>query len=407
MAMSSMPLASLPLGSAALSSGGGVVLPPLPLNSAIVYLGDSLTSADTLYSFRLLTGVLSQGRYFPGPLGNQGVAGNRTDEMLARISATTNQSPKVTVVLAGINDIIQGRTDAQIIAGLTSIYAALRASGSRIVALTIAKTFGVSALNGTQEAYRQAVNAWIAGRAAADLKVVSLESIITAEAQTYDGLHWFPSGSFAVAAAVAVALNDWTVSDTFFTAGNPAGNAVALSKHQLAGTNGGGWMKTGQVAAGFDLANSDVGGGVPAVPNLVGSKSTLNGALQWQHIALSGTAAGNASVSFAEWGTTVNVLTGDVLEAFMEIELAPNPVGLNGFDFSWGGSSAFSASTPSNGDPLWGNQTIRGIIRTTPFVRVSDASLGSFSAQFRMGVVSGAALAVGFKIGRFGYRKIV
>jgi len=92
--------------------GGTAVTPATTAQSAtpptvqgpIVFVGDSITQFWDWGGFIVPDPTLSV--LVPGEI-NDGIAGNRTDEMLARFDAVLAQHPAVLVILGGTNDIRQ------------------------------------------------------------------------------------------------------------------------------------------------------------------------------------------------------------------------------------------------------------------------------------------------------------
>lgn len=108
--------------------------PRVPLNSSIVYFGDSITAFDDYNGYKQLTGIVSGARYYTGPDFDQGVSGNTTAAMLARISTVLALTPTVVVVEGGINDGFNNGAVTN--PNLTSIYTQLLNAGIIVVAVT-------------------------------------------------------------------------------------------------------------------------------------------------------------------------------------------------------------------------------------------------------------------------------
>lgn len=82
-----------------------------------VFLGDSITDFCDLKT------------YYPGlPAANQGVSGDTTENIMARLDrAVFALSPEVLVLHGGINDLLQGREDGYIVEQLRAIIEAVQA----------------------------------------------------------------------------------------------------------------------------------------------------------------------------------------------------------------------------------------------------------------------------------------
>ena len=162
--------------------GGGVVALPKPDGNTCVILGDSLTGQNLLIGAIAVSGELSaynppasyvsatndkgymswlqvlSGNAFV-PLFNAGVSGNRSDQILARVSSVTAYSPKWVFELSGTNDVSQlvafyggngTLAETTTIANRKAIWAQLIAAGSRVVAMSIPIPSSASAWTAAQ-----------------------------------------------------------------------------------------------------------------------------------------------------------------------------------------------------------------------------------------------------------------
>jgi len=97
---------------------------------------------------------------------NRGVNGERSDQIRERFDRDVlGARPAVVVIIAGVNDVYQGRAAAVVIEQLTSMYASARAAGIRVVAGSIVP-FNMATAD--QNARMHAVNEWIRGTADQD-----------------------------------------------------------------------------------------------------------------------------------------------------------------------------------------------------------------------------------------------
>ena len=90
---------------------------------------------------------------------NLGINGQRSDEMLRRFDAdVTALGPDTVIVLAGVNDLFQGREVEEILDNLKAIYEKAKNNKIKVVACTILPYNGMS-----QKAYlgMRSVNQWI------------------------------------------------------------------------------------------------------------------------------------------------------------------------------------------------------------------------------------------------------
>jgi lysophospholipase L1-like esterase len=94
---------------------------------------------------------------------NRGVNGERSDEILARVRRDVLASrPDYLIVLAGVNDIYQGRSVASVQSNLASVYQESAMPPGRLVAATILPYNSMS--RRAADAIRS-INEWIAHRA--------------------------------------------------------------------------------------------------------------------------------------------------------------------------------------------------------------------------------------------------
>jgi lysophospholipase L1-like esterase len=111
-------------------------------NVQVVFLGDSIIMMwRTQSGYEGGTPVWEQ-YYAPLGAANLGISGDKTEHLLWRITAggdLDGLSPKVLVLLIGINNLLQGSTPEQTAAGITTIVTYLRAKlpGTRILLLGV------------------------------------------------------------------------------------------------------------------------------------------------------------------------------------------------------------------------------------------------------------------------------
>jgi lysophospholipase L1-like esterase len=97
---------------------------------------------------------------------NRGVNGERTDQIRARFDRDVVAArPRAVVVIAGVNDIYQGRAAAHAIEHLDAMYERAAAAGIRVVAGSIVPFNTATA---DQNARMRDVNDWIERRAGGD-----------------------------------------------------------------------------------------------------------------------------------------------------------------------------------------------------------------------------------------------
>jgi lysophospholipase L1-like esterase len=130
---------------------------------------------------------------------NCGVNGERSDQILARFDRDALAArPAVVVIIAGVNDIYQGRDAASVKANLLSMYARARAANVAVVAGTI---LPYDTATHEQNSRMAEVNAWVAVQAremglgfADTCRAVSAPESPHRLASSPDGLHPGPEG---------------------------------------------------------------------------------------------------------------------------------------------------------------------------------------------------------------------
>jgi acyl-CoA thioesterase I len=96
---------------------------------------------------------------------NRGVNGERSDQIAARVARDVVAArPAVVIVIAGVNDVYQGRSAADVQRELEAIYDAARAASIAIVAGSI---IPYNTATPAQNAAMHAINQWIREHAAA------------------------------------------------------------------------------------------------------------------------------------------------------------------------------------------------------------------------------------------------
>jgi lysophospholipase L1-like esterase len=126
---------------------------------------------------------------------NCGVNGERSDEIASRFDRDVlARSPDVVVIIAGVNDVYQGRSVEHVTRQLEAMYDRARAAELPVVAGTIVP---YNTATPQQNASMHAINAWIAATAAArpGLWVADTRAAVAAPAEpdrlaaSPDGLH--------------------------------------------------------------------------------------------------------------------------------------------------------------------------------------------------------------------------
>lgn len=145
---------------------------------------------------------------------NRGVNGERIDQMARRFDRDVlAQAPSLVVVLAGVNDVYQGRSADEVIAALDGLYRRATTAGLPLVAATI---LPYDTATDQQNATMHAINRWIAERADGDGRLwycdtrqaVARPDAPDRLADSPDGLHPSASGYRKMADALAPVIAD-------------------------------------------------------------------------------------------------------------------------------------------------------------------------------------------------------
>ena len=139
---------------------------------------------------------------------NQGVNAQRSDTIAARFDEDViAKKPAVVVIIAGVNDVYQGRPAEQVKEQLAAMYQKARAAGIRVVAGTI---IPYNSATPDQNARMHDINDWIRTQARADPGVIYVDTRAAVAApgnpdrlaSSPDGLHPDPSGYRRMADAI-------------------------------------------------------------------------------------------------------------------------------------------------------------------------------------------------------------
>jgi lysophospholipase L1-like esterase len=143
---------------------------------------------------------------------NRGINGERSDQIRTRFGRDVVEAhPAVVVVIAGVNDIYQGRSAASVEQQLEQMYDAARAHGIAVVAGTIVPYNTATA---DQNARMRAVNDWIRAYAERQASVVFCDTRAAVAApgapdrlaSSPDDLHPSPDGYRLMAHALEPAI---------------------------------------------------------------------------------------------------------------------------------------------------------------------------------------------------------
>ena len=173
---------------------------------------------------------------FLGP--NMGVGGDQVtvgmQTRLPSVVSMVNAGRTVVVVEGGGNDLTNGKTAAQVITGLTTIYQALRAAGAIVIATTVLPTTFID--TGSEQTEFAAVNAWIRPHAT-DTGLAHLIADWTTAMSS--GSEWVP-GSGLTVDGVHPSDAGWKVMGPVL-APKLVSAAAMLTTYRPSGIDGGSW----------------------------------------------------------------------------------------------------------------------------------------------------------------------
>jgi lysophospholipase L1-like esterase len=143
---------------------------------------------------------------------NRGVNGERSDQIRARFARhVLDAKPSVVVIIAGVNDVYQGRAAEVVERELEAMYDAARAARIPVVAGTI---LPYNPAGAGENARMRAVNEWIRDYAAHHAEIIFCDTraAVSAAGQpdrlvsSSDGLHPSPDGYRLMATALEPAI---------------------------------------------------------------------------------------------------------------------------------------------------------------------------------------------------------
>lgn len=144
---------------------------------------------------------------------NQGINGQRSDEIHARFASDVlAKRPAIVVLIAGVNDVYQGRDAASVERELDAIYAAAKKAGIKVVAGSI---LPFNTASDDQNARMHEINDWIRQQAEANptnMAFVDTRAAVAASddgdrlAASPDGLHPDVDGYHRMADVIGPAI---------------------------------------------------------------------------------------------------------------------------------------------------------------------------------------------------------
>lgn len=143
---------------------------------------------------------------------NHGVNGERSDQISARFDRDVlAHHPQVVVIIAGVNDVYQGRSAESVTAELRAMYAKAKAAHIPVVAGSIVP---YNTATPEQNARMHAINDWIKAEATRDANITFVDTRTAAArpdnidllASSPDGLHPDVNGYHRMADVLAPAI---------------------------------------------------------------------------------------------------------------------------------------------------------------------------------------------------------
>lgn len=405
--------------------------------NTVAYLGDSITATgfdktatDDIRGARGYTAwinVLSRQRVVMPSGWNFGVAGEKTDQILARVGQVIAVKPGYCVVMAGTNDIGTMTAD-QTISNLGAIYDALQTAGIVVIAyLILPRADGIGA---DQLGKLRKVNQWINRQRlerkrffAVDAGPFFADPVTGAPKTGYtqDNLHPITLGAFAVAQPAVRLLNTllpepppavWDASDVYDATNNPSG--VLATNGMMTGTAGtlsGG--PTGQLADGWTCTPG--AGNFPSGISMVFSKSTFADGSPCQQVVISGT-YNTTSPGFIDISRIIlggRLASGDTIDhASMEFEVDAGLANIVGMTLyltcSSSTSGASRIATDLHSASVLPSTAFSGVMRTSRMVVPENFTQATVRLRLILASVSSSSpAALTIRFGRVSVRKVL
>jgi lysophospholipase L1-like esterase len=144
---------------------------------------------------------------------NQGINGQRSDQIHARFEEdVVAKRPAVVVIIAGVNDVYQGRAADHVIGELSAMYRRAREAGIKVIAGSI---IPYNTATADQNARMHQINEWIRSQASAmGVRFVDTRAAVSSSdgpdqlTGSPDGLHPDAPGYRRMAEALAPAIEE-------------------------------------------------------------------------------------------------------------------------------------------------------------------------------------------------------
>jgi lysophospholipase L1-like esterase len=295
----------------------------IPINSRIVFLGDSMTGRGgedkgplTRGFFWVANHLLNS--YFYPPIGaNKGVGGETIKRISDRVGAVTALNPQIVTVLAGANDFFSSPDANSMISYLQIIYKNIISTGAKVVAITILPSFGDYILTNEHETIRIEVNNWIKSQSSDNILVVDAENAMNDPSLFEDGLHPNGAGGIVLGELTADVIRPFIKSGLRISDILSIDNALVKNpffEGNLGSLNAG---STGEVADDWILDQWLSGGAIVS-----GSKILDNSEVK-QVVTISGDYSGdNKNASLIQFYDIPTILKkGEVVEGYLDYEI--------------------------------------------------------------------------------------
>ena len=195
-----------------------------PMSTRIVAMGDSTTAGTPAFASPIEAppngrgDETSQYAYWlmkdhpEWEVLNRGVNGERSDQILSRFERdVVDARPKVVVIIAGVNDVYQGRPVAHVTQQLQRMYDTAARAGIRVV---VGSIIPYNTATPAQNARMSEINTWIRSRADVDANIDFADTRTAVAApgnpdslvSSPDGLHPSADGYRRMATAIAPVL---------------------------------------------------------------------------------------------------------------------------------------------------------------------------------------------------------
>jgi lysophospholipase L1-like esterase len=325
-------------------------------------------------------------------LGNLGVGGQTTSQILARIGAVLALNPGWVVLTAGTNNMGVAGGVAQAKADITAMLDIYDAAGIRVVISTLPPRLSGN-YTGTIRADTLALNEWIRGQARTRPGLIVLDyfavladgntgnyvATIYGFNPTTDGIHLSATGAYACGKMLAAALRPFVTPVVPYSLTTNGANLLTSSLARPAGSGAAaptGWSFSGTASGGSvwsDVARTD---------DFLG---------QWKQLVIptGGSMTLSGTTNAAVDGTRLAV--GDVVNGILEFDVSAVETGLavegQGICFgvkAWNGTT-FTNSLYAFNYFRGPNEARSGVLRTPDFTVPAGTTLVALYLELRGG----------------------